>query len=1799
MAASGGALNRTELPPIDVLIVVALQDELDAVLVEGGGAHEWREVDNHIHIRTLPNDAGQMLGVAAAWTGAMGMTATATRAAPLVAQLLPSCLAMCGICAGKRGDVALGDVIVADRVFSFDHGKLVAAQNGNGPSSFFHDIETYNLERSWRMNAAAFRRDLDWGKGLLPLRPPTRPAQRRWLLRALHAHETGGPAPLSHPERAAMFRTAVPKVQDWADCIVALRKQELLESTGLRLTEAGRRAAEDDLMLYPDGAPADPEFQVHVGPIATGNAVIEDPKIFDRLKLVGRKTLGVEMEAFAIGHVGDTLPQRALIAKAVSDHADHDKDDRFRDFACRASARWLFAFLTKHLTPRPVDMHAPGFTSRDDPGPRSPFPDLPATRREGSRRGDIDEQKVLRDELEWDRDQSGVGELHRRVERALALQYPNMQATWKQGPIDPPAPLCSFLELREPRRRHTTLNVVAVVEGDVEAPLFESFLEQVVQRYGPDQQYVEPWLVYTGAVSSVIADHAGKEGVRLVSLLELQGLLDFRPYLEQQTSRLEGDPIYPPGLFVPQKLAYRVGLDSFEAEDALEALDSWLGQDGPQLMLVLGDFGTGKTFLMHEMALRLGRRHLQMRHAIVPILVELRKLEKSRSLEALLGQHFIPERGMRRFDHDAFKYMLQEGRLALLFDGFDELALRVTYTAAAEHLETVLQAAIGKAKVMITSRTQHFLNDQQVLQALGEHVQQRGFRMLRLKPFDPSRIQRFLENRFGDAAVARQRFALLDEVKDLLGLSHNPRMLGFISEIDEQDLRTAAHGGEITSATLYRVLLRKWLGHEVERDHPPGIEASASEAARWKAATELARLLWTRKERTIPIAEIPPEILDEVSRLSERLVSREAAAFKIGSATLLCRDEEGRFSFIHQSVIEWLVASIAADDLSAGRSPELLAGAEITDLMADFLRGLAGQSRTVTWALEVLVAPPSEIAAANANRVLQRLGRETTDELAHRGSHGRPAGQLPTARQPRGHVPIEDTSLVQAVADLSGHDLRGRDFSQARHLRGALLERANLSEASLVGADLSNAVLKDAHLRRANLTNASLAGADLRGADLSFARLLGADLTGANLVGTRLHYTALVGARIERNGLQQADVLRVAPAHPRQVEAIISPPSVPCTAVAFTPDSALLAAGYEDGTVVIWDGLACVAVRGLEGHAGGLVTSVAFSRDGSLLASACEDETVRLWNSDTGKLLYILEGHSHWVRCVAFSSDGRTLASASFDESIRLWNPGTGKLLCTLLGHSAGVTSVAFSPDDRIVASASHDKTVRLWSPETGACLRTFEGHSFGVRSVAFSPDACVLASAAADGTVRLWSPDTGELIRVLERHSVGIRAVTFSPDARILASAAADGTVRLWSPDTGRLLRTLEGHSHGVRSIAFSYDGRMLASASDDHTVMLWSPDTGKPLRVLEGNTRGVWSIAFSPNAQVLASASDDRTVRLWNPTSGKLVDAIKGSHGVWGIAFSPDAQVMALACDDKSVRLWDFERGKRRPALRGHAAEVTGVAFSPDGRILASASDDNTVRLWSLASGKPVGFLTGHSRGVTDVAFSREPRVLASASDDNTIRLWSPDTGEFLRVLEGHSQGVRSVAFSLDGGTLASASDDHTVRLWRPDTGMLLRALEGHSQGVRSVAFSPDARFLASGSDDNTVRLWSPDTGKFLRALEGHSQGVRSVAFSPDARFLVSASADRTIRLWSIAAVQRGNDDVCLAVLVPGKGNSWAAYTLDGRYKLGGEAHGLLGFTVGLCRFEPGELDAYPEAFDHPPRRIGDDEPLFALQR
>jgi WD40 repeat protein len=112
-------------------------------------------------------------------------------------------------------------------------------------------------------------------------------------------------------------------------------------------------------------------------------------------------------------------------------------------------------------------------------------------------------------------------------------------------------------------------------------------------------------------------------------------------------------------------------------------------------------------------------------------------------------------------------------------------------------------------------------------------------------------------------------------------------------------------------------------------------------------------------------------------------------------------------------------------------------------------------------------------------------------------------------------------------------------------------------------------------------------------------------------------------------------------------------------AIALSPDRHTLAAGYGNGSIVLWDlrtgHRAASQLNSFGGHLGPVQDS-AFSADGRTLASAGQDATVKLWDvAGSGKLITTLSGHSDPVNSVAFSPDG-TLASGGQDGALIFWD---------------------------------------------------------------------------------------------------------------------------------------------------------------------------------------------------------------------------------------------------------------------------------------------------------------------------------------------------------------------------------------------------------------------------------------------------------------------------------------------------------------------------------------------------------------
>jgi WD40 repeat protein len=212
-----------------------------------------------------------------------------------------------------------------------------------------------------------------------------------------------------------------------------------------------------------------------------------------------------------------------------------------------------------------------------------------------------------------------------------------------------------------------------------------------------------------------------------------------------------------------------------------------------------------------------------------------------------------------------------------------------------------------------------------------------------------------------------------------------------------------------------------------------------------------------------------------------------------------------------------------------------------------------------------------------------------------------------------------------------------------------------------------------------------------------------------------------------------------------------APPYV-AASVSFSPDGKMLAIGYMEGHLQLWDLGEEKLIRDLEGYRGE-VLDLAFSPDGKTLAAVFgyPDTVIQLWTVPEGERLLSIKGveWTHEFSQVVFSPDGQTLATVSKSEDgmdlgmVELWRAADGKRLSQL--DMVGVMRVAFSKDGDILATGSYDHTVRLWRAADGALLKILYGHGNYVTDLAFSSSGELLASGSYDGTVILWGVPSGQ----------------------------------------------------------------------------------------------------------------------------------------------------------------------------------------------------------------------------------------------------------------------------------------------------------------------------------------------------------------------------------------------------------------------------------------------------------------------
>uniref|UniRef100_A0A3B4B4I8 TFIID subunit TAF5 NTD2 domain-containing protein n=1 Tax=Periophthalmus magnuspinnatus TaxID=409849 RepID=A0A3B4B4I8_9GOBI len=295
-----------------------------------------------------------------------------------------------------------------------------------------------------------------------------------------------------------------------------------------------------------------------------------------------------------------------------------------------------------------------------------------------------------------------------------------------------------------------------------------------------------------------------------------------------------------------------------------------------------------------------------------------------------------------------------------------------------------------------------------------------------------------------------------------------------------------------------------------------------------------------------------------------------------------------------------------------------------------------------------------------------------------------------------------------------------------------------------------------------------------------------------------------------------------------------------------SPDSRLLAAGFDSSVVKLWS----LRARKLKAKP--------HQVDVSHIRLACDVLEEQIDEEDiSGSEIQTLHAHSGPVYRTCFMSDSSGLLSCSEDSTLRYWDLSSFTNTALYRGHCYPVWDLDISPSSLYFASASHDRTARLWTFSRTYPLRIYAGHLADVDCVKFHPNSNYIGTGSTDKTVRLWSTQQAASVRLFTGHRGPVLALAFSPNGKYLASAGEDQRVKLWDLASGTLFKDLRGHTDSVTSLSFSPDSSLVASSSMDNSVRIWDirnshgvapPDgsSSEMVGLYTGNTSNVLNVQF-----------------------------------------------------------------------------------------------------------------------------------------------------------------------------------------------------------------------------------------------------------------------------------------------------------------------------------------------------------------
>ncbi|NPV86505.1 MAG: hypothetical protein HPY45_10915 [Anaerolineae bacterium] len=523
-----------------------------------------------------------------------------------------------------------------------------------------------------------------------------------------------------------------------------------------------------------------------------------------------------------------------------------------------------------------------------------------------------------------------------------------------------------------------------------------------------------------------------------------------------------------------------------------------------------------------------------------------------------------------------------------------------------------------------------------------------------------------------------------------------------------------------------------------------------------------------------------------------------------------------------------------------------------------------------------------------------------------------------------------------------------------------------------------------------------------------------------------------------------------------------------------------------------------------------MTTSVTFSADGDLLACGYSNGAVQIFDTEKGAIIQESKSEKGQITALAFSPDRSMLAAASTDRIILLWQVPSGQLLRTYTGHISPPTALGFSEDGKTLFSWGSGDALKVWGVAAGGkSKRDFytakdKSGNFPVNGT-FSGDGKLFA-ANFGKSIRVFQTSNGYTLRVLNVDNDPLRLVAFSDDGTLLAGLS-QRQITIWSPSSGKIVATLNVPKDDppIKQIAFQRNERLLALSD---RLLSWQIPDAEASLARPHEFASNYTISSGINRYNIALTVElDGGMRIWN-TDGTLQSVLRAGEGKMSCAaFSADMDMLAAGFWDGSVSLWRPGTGKRLKSLAESQQVLTTLSFSGNQQLLAGGTKDSLL-IWQISDGSLIKTIPA-KQPIQWVALSNNGKRLISRSAGE-VHIWEVHTGKQIAQYKGYAAAYAANADIVAVATLKDMQ--WAVEIRQVADGKQIASIPAKGY---ALALSPDGSLLAIAG--NEITLWDTHSG-ILRASLNTGKLYGNLSFSPDGRFLLLTSGDGTLQLWGV---------------------------------------------------------------------------------